>query len=100
MAEIVYHRAAQHELLEAIDFYESRQEGLGQRYLTAVEEAVERILWNPRMYRSLRAPYRLCRISGFPFGIIFRVDSDAIFVAAVMHFSRKPGYWLSRIKEQ
>jgi len=31
-----------------------------------------------------------------PYGIIYRVDDDEVFIAAVMHFKRTPGYWKQR----
>ncbi len=33
----------------------------------------------------------------FPYSIIFRVDSDRIYVIAVAHAKRRPGYWKDRL---
>jgi hypothetical protein len=30
--------------------------------------------------------------------VIYAVEGDVIYVAAVMHLKRKPGYWVSRGK--
>ena len=33
----------------------------------------------------------------FPFGIVYRLEMDRIFVLAVMHFHRDPQYWRYRM---
>jgi hypothetical protein len=40
---------------------------------------------------------RRCLVKRFPYGILYGIDVDKIFVVAIMHLHRKPGYWLSRI---
>jgi hypothetical protein len=50
---------------------------------------------------SLKPAYLERQISAlslqwFPYGLISAVEGQTIFVAAVMHLKRKPGYWVSR----
>jgi len=45
--EIEFHPLARAELDASVDFYESRLEGLGIRFLAAVEETTERIAASP-----------------------------------------------------
>ena len=33
----------------------------------------------------------------FPYGILYTVERDSILILAVMHCSRKPGYWKRRL---
>lgn len=33
----------------------------------------------------------------FPYGIVYRIDEDFIYVLAVMNLRRRPNYWLDRI---
>ena len=37
-------------------------------------------------------------VQQFPYGVIYAVEGRTIYVAAVMHVKRKPGYWASRNK--
>jgi hypothetical protein len=32
----------------------------------------------------------------FPYGVIYRLSGDTVEIVAVMHLSRKPGYWKHR----
>jgi toxin ParE1/3/4 len=36
----------------------------------------------------------------FPYGILYTIEPDYILILAVMHCSRKPGYWKSRRSSQ
>ena len=40
--------------------------------------------------------FRRCLVHRFPYGVIYAVEDDVVYVAAVMHLKRKPGYWESR----
>jgi toxin ParE1/3/4 len=92
-----FHQEARIEFLESITYYESKQTGLGLRFIEAVMEAVRRIQAHPNMYRlSDCKQCRQCRIPKFPFGVIYRINKNRLEVIAVMHLHRKPGYWYKR----
>lgn len=40
--------------------------------------------------------YRRYLLNHFPYGLIYRIDSELIFIIAVTHLQRKPGYWKTR----
>ncbi|MCK6499972.1 MAG: hypothetical protein L6Q38_10895, partial [Nitrospira sp.] len=88
--------AAKAELSQAALFYEDCREGLGEEFLVAVEAAFNQI----RNIRPFRAPSREdsdgTSFSSFPYGVIYALEGQTIYVAAVMHLRRKPGYWVSR----
>ncbi len=58
------------------------------------------LLTNIRNIRPFRAPSREdsdgTSFSSFPYGVIYALEGQTIYVAAVMHLRRKPGYWVSR----
>jgi len=33
----------------------------------------------------------------FPYGLLYRNEPTAIFIVAVMHLRRRPGYWKGRV---
>jgi plasmid stabilization system protein ParE len=57
--------------------------------LDAPHRSVERALFGRRLRRLL--------VPRFPYGLLYRVEDERIFIVAVAHFSRRPGYWRSRI---
>ena len=52
----------------------------------------------PKSGKGLKANTRRRLLSRFPFGIIYCIEKDIIVVVAVMHLSRKPNYWIKRLK--
>jgi hypothetical protein len=37
-------------------------------------------------------------LAGFPFSLLFRIDGEGLFVVAVAHQRRRPGYWRRRLR--
>ncbi|WKZ12914.1 MAG: type II toxin-antitoxin system RelE/ParE family toxin [Gammaproteobacteria bacterium] len=93
-----FHPAAEAEHLEQVAYYEAQEAGLGNRYLSQVESAIDRVCETPSMCRVERAPdIRRALVTEFPFHIIFRERGGVIQILAVGHFRRRPHYWLSRL---
>jgi toxin ParE1/3/4 len=95
------HPLAKAEIDEAARWYQGRGEGLDQRFVTAVQVALELIEVNPKRYAKLETlgvatEYQRALVRKFPYFIVFRVFHDEVFVYAVAHGSRRPNYWLSR----
>ncbi len=97
MKLVKFHSEAEFEMVEAAKYYESQQKDLGKRFLEAVQSATKRLQINPALYTTLDKDIRCCKTRTFPYGIIFREQSDIIEIIAVMHFSREPDYWRKRI---
>ena len=91
---------AKAEMREAALFYEDCREGLGQEFLDAVELAFARIAERPMTWRILKGRFRRYLAHHFPYAVIYVVEDDAIYVAAIMHMKRKPDYWQDRVKEK
>ncbi len=89
---------AHDEMIQSARFYEGRSEGLGSDFLTAVEETTRRIEQSPEASAIDRANIRKRLVSGFPFTILYEIQPDRIFIAAVMHQHRRPRYWQTRLE--
>ena len=63
---LVFHPEASEEMLESARSYESRSEGLGLDFLTAVEDTTRRILELPTPGPLGRANIRRRLVPGFP----------------------------------
>lgn len=96
--KVIFHPEASEEKLESARFYEARSEGLGWDFLASVEETTRRIEQFPEAGPVERASIRKRIVPGFPFTILYEVQGDQIFIAAVMHQHRRPGYWRERVK--
>ena len=76
--------------------YEARLNGLGFRFLAAVEQTVEKIFTHPEAGAPLAGEFRKRIVPGFPYSIIYRVWEDYMYLVAVAHQHRRPGYWRER----
>lgn len=86
------------ELDQAVRWYESQSPGLGEAFLIEVLAAADRILRYPKAWQSLDEGVRRCRLSRFPYGLIYAIEDADIMVLAVAHLHREPGYWRERAK--
>lgn len=93
---VVFGASALAELTEARRYYETVSPLLAQDFSEAVAHAVTRVAQDPLMWPPLTQRIRRCLFDRFPYGLIYRVEGDAIYVLAVMHQRRKPGYWRGR----
>jgi toxin ParE1/3/4 len=91
-----FHPEAETEMIEAAAYYEVQQADLGKRFLASVQDAINSIMINPRLYPAVDLDVRRCLTKVFPFGVLFRILPDQIVIVAVMHLARHPDYWKHR----
>ncbi len=84
------------EYAEAVDFYENRATGLGREFYDEVERLLRLLGESPGVGSPLDADYRRVYCRRFPFGVIYAERGDDVYVLAVMHLRRRPGYWKTR----
>jgi plasmid stabilization system protein ParE len=100
MKAVRFHSQAALELEEAADYYEVRRRGLGRLLLDEVEQRVAHI----RRYPSSGAPYkettfRHAILNRFPYILFYMERSELLWIVAVAHAKRRPGYWQGRSYE-
>jgi len=91
--EIILSSSSRHEVKAAAKYYENEVEGLGKAFIESLRAGLLHIRNYPQASVTIKNDYRRHLLPRFPFGIIYRIDGDTIFVAAVMHLRRKPDYW-------
>lgn len=92
-----FHPDAEAEFLDAINYYEGCEQGLGHDFAIEVHSAIENILSFPKAWAILEDGIRRCQIRRFPYGIVYYNDENNILVLAVMHLHRNPDYWKDRV---
>lgn len=100
MKPVIFDSEARDEFREAAVYYEGQRAGLGDDFVAAVEQAVQRIGRMPQAF-PVHDPsgVRKCVLGRFPFTIFFLELDDRIWIAAVAHQRRRPGYWAHRQPE-
>ena len=94
---VKFRPAARAEFDEAIDWYESREAGLGDEFEDAIVAAVEKIRWNPNSRALVYKVVRKIAVDQFPYIVFYRVRGDVIRIVSVFHSKRDPKIWKARV---
>ena len=97
MKRVEFHLEAEAELNAAAHYYESQTENLGSDFLSAIERSYRRLIMLPESGHPFGRRLRRILAPGFPYALIYRIDTDRILIVAVAHLRRRPGYW--RVRE-
>ena len=92
-----FHPEALSEFQSAAIYYEKQQAGLGLRFSSAVQTAVDHIVESPNVWRVLEDDVHRYLTKVFPYAVLYTIENDYILVVAVMHCHREPGYWNDRV---
>jgi len=92
-----FHPQAEAELNKSIEYYEEIEPGLGYEFAIEVYSAIQRSIAFPKAWPVLEGDIRRSLVRRFPFGILYSVEKEGIFIAAVMNLHRAPGYWKHRM---
>lgn len=96
MPKIVFHPEIASEIKASYNWYQEQASGLGDDFIAELEAAYDAVAELPETWPKFQKGFRRYLLTRFPFSIIYKDTNENIFVVAVMHNSRKPGYWLSR----
>jgi hypothetical protein len=78
------------EIEDAFLWYETKQAGLGGRFLSELEHHLNLIQKYPKNFSVNYRAYRQCILKVFPFVIIFEIEGKSVVVYSVFHMSRNP----------
>jgi plasmid stabilization system protein ParE len=89
---------ASEELAEAVRWYEQRRAGLGGEFFDEIDRTMDLIVHHPEMgtLRPHRLETRQFVLTRFPYTVVYRIREHDLYVVAVAHAKRKPGYWKHR----
>lgn len=78
------------EIIEAYDWYETQQIGLGDRFLDAVDNFVDSLLRNPKMYSHYDETARQGRLKTFPYLVVYEIFDNTIVIYTVFMAKQEP----------
>lgn len=91
------HPEAETEFLEAIEYFETCEEGLGLEFARQIYAAIRRITEFPYACSPVDYDLRRCLVKRFRYGLIYEIMDEGIVIQVVMHLNRDPEYWKSRL---
>jgi plasmid stabilization system protein ParE len=84
------------EVKDAYDWYLKADPQAASRFQAELERCLQRIQERPQLFPPYLEGTRRCVMRTFPYLVVYREYADHIFIAAVAHQKRKPGYWMNR----
>ncbi len=94
--KLVLRPYVEQDLRETAVWYEAERAGLRERFLGAVEQALEQVRERPLLYPFVHLDIRRAPLRRFPYGIYYILIEDAVHVLAVTHDARHPSIWRGR----
>ena len=78
--------------------YEAEVPGLGVQFGDEVECVLELLLDSPDLGALVIGDIRHFVLRRYPYSLIYARTAGLVYVLAVAHSSRKPGYWTTRLE--
>jgi plasmid stabilization system protein ParE len=97
---VEFHPEAELELHETALHYDIRMSGLGRQFGAEVSRVIQLLLENPELGSRVDNHLRHFVLRRFPFSVIYAVTPAVLYVVAVAHGSREPGFWQLRVQER
>jgi len=96
MADLVITSAAEEDFAEALRWYTERSERAAEGFEAEFERALESIGADPLRFPYCDDRHRYFLMQRYPYQVIYREHQEQLFIIAVAHAKRKPGYWSKR----
>jgi plasmid stabilization system protein ParE len=93
---VAYLPEAEDDIDAAYAWYERQRAGLGDQFLEALRDLVDRVRDNPQLYGVFRRDLRAAPFQRFPYVVYYRDRGADILVIAVQHGRRSSRAWQGR----
>lgn len=91
-----YHPEAEAELKEAAIYLDNESIGLGDLFLDDVQEALDLLVFSPKISPVIQKNVRQNVLGMFPYYLIYTIVDFEVRILAVAHQRRRPFYWKYR----
>jgi len=81
---------------DAFDWYESKQQGLGDAFVNELEKFSEALATFPFKHRIIKNEIRLGVLQRFPYLVYYEIIEDVVYILSVVYGGRHPNYWEER----
>ena len=97
MKQVVFHPEAGKEYLEAIEYHSAISVELGVRFDAEIQRLVKEVSRDPRRFLRFNSKVQRALSPEFPYSVVYLEQPNRVWIVAVMHAKRKPGYWMKRL---
>ncbi len=93
MEGLIFHPDVKEDIKSSYQWYQEQAEGLGEDFISELEASYQAIVEFSDTWPAFQKGFKRYLLSRFPYSVIYRKSGTQLFVVAVMHNRRKPGYW-------
>lgn len=93
-----FHPEAEREYFDAVLYYARIDPELGGRFYDEIERVIQDVRRHPERFRAFDPPARRHFSDVFPYAVIYLDQPERVWIVALMHFRRAPGYWKQRLQ--
>ena len=90
MFAIFYSFSSEKEILNAAEWYNLQQDGLGERFISELEKLEYYIGLSPYFFPLKYATVRQATMKRFPYIVLFKVEGTNIFILSVFNCYQNP----------
>jgi plasmid stabilization system protein ParE len=94
--EVVFHPEAAQEYVEALLWYGERGVQLREAFEQEVARALRLIVASPERWPRYGSRHRRLLVRRFPYMLVYLREGSRLWIVAVAHGHRRPGYWRRR----
>ncbi len=97
---VVITEEAERELAEAVDFYDQREPGTGQRFAREVRDTFRKVCHDPQRFPRASRLTQKAKVLGWPYSVFFtcRAETGELIIVSVWHGKRNPAELRRRLK--
>ena len=92
-----FHPDALRELRESVEYYREINPVVVADFTHEMARLVSEVCDHPQVFRQFDPPARRHFSTRFPYGLIYLVEPDGVWIIAVMPLKREPTYWKHRL---
>lgn len=89
---------AKADLLEGFNFYEDKEPGLGDYFLTHIFSDIERLKISAGIHRKACGSFHRALSNKFPVAIYYSVAENAVWIRAIIDCRRRPSWIQAHLK--
>jgi toxin ParE1/3/4 len=93
----IFHPDAGEEYTQATEYYTAVTPELGGRFYDEIERLIHEVRREPERFFRFSPPARRAVARRFPYSVVYLDQPDRVWIVAVMHAKRRPGYWRKRL---
>jgi toxin ParE1/3/4 len=93
----IFHPGATEEYISAVQYYADISPKLGHRFHLELERVIYEVCRIPERFFRFSPPAQRALARKFPYSLVYLNQPDRVWIVAVMHAKRRPGYWRERM---